>query len=250
MTARAGALVFARCPAGFATTPSHSPQLMEQLVRRKSVTFEDLGLLLMNPFLFFATAYQLLNANHHDWMGAFAIGMSLLYAGAAKVLLDRSAATRSESLTLIGVALTFLTIAMPIQLRQNWITIAWSVEPRAITAHRTCSVANLCCAGRVQHCSGIDSPEPGSHDSSRRASNRRIQCSKEYGLRESELAGTSGSAGSIAFSPVPEGRNIHRPSVSIPIRGSVSPEPSRSTFWVCDQSRSAANESGRGEPSV
>lgn len=116
-------------------------QVGRQLVRRHSVaagsatgqprsgaSFEDLGLLLINPFAFFATAYHLLNANHHDWMGVFAVGMALLYAGAAKILLDRSAATRSESLSLIGVALTFVTIALPIQVRQNWITIAWSVE--------------------------------------------------------------------------------------------------------------------------
>jgi len=99
-----------------------------KLVRRHSLTFEDLGLLVINPFVFFATAYYLLNDNHHDWMGVFAVGMALLYAGAAKLLLDRSAATRSESLSLIGVALTFVTIAIPIQLRQNWITIAWAVE--------------------------------------------------------------------------------------------------------------------------
>jgi uncharacterized membrane protein len=99
-----------------------------QLVRRQSATFEDLGLLLINPFVFFATAYHLLNANHHDWMGVFAIGMALLYAGAAKILLGRSATTRSELLSMIGVALTFVTIAMPIQLRSNWITIAWSIE--------------------------------------------------------------------------------------------------------------------------
>ena len=99
-----------------------------QLVRRKSATLEDLALLLINPFVFFATAYHLLNPDHHDWMGVFAIGMALLYAGTAKILLDRSAATRSETLTLIGVALTFVTIAIPIQLRSNWITIAWSVE--------------------------------------------------------------------------------------------------------------------------
>ena len=99
-----------------------------KLVRRHSLTFEDLGLLVINPFVFFATAYNLLNADHHDWMGVFAVGMALLYAGAAKLLLDRSATTRSESLSLIGVALTFVTIAIPIQLRQNWITIAWAVE--------------------------------------------------------------------------------------------------------------------------
>jgi len=99
-----------------------------QLIRRQPATFEDLGLLLINPFVFFATAYHLLNANHHDWMGVFAINMALLYAGAAKILLDRSAPTRSESLLMIAVGLTFVTIAIPIQLRSNWITIVWSIE--------------------------------------------------------------------------------------------------------------------------
>lgn len=99
-----------------------------QLLRRRSATFEDLGLILINPFVFFATAYHLLDPNYHDWMGVFAIGMALLYAGAAKFLLDRHASHSIESLLVIGVALTFVTIAIPIQLRGNWITIAWSVE--------------------------------------------------------------------------------------------------------------------------
>src|SRR6266542_1512399 len=99
-----------------------------QLVGRQSATLEDLGLLLINPFVFFATAYHLLNANHHEWMGVFAIGMALLYAGSTKILLSRSATNRSEALSMIAVALTFVTIATPIQLQSNWITIAWAVE--------------------------------------------------------------------------------------------------------------------------
>lgn len=89
---------------------------------------EDLSLLLINPFAFFATAYFFLNPDHHDWMGVFAIGMALLYAGAAKLLLDRSATMRTELLLMIGVALTFVTLAIPIQLKSNWITMAWGVE--------------------------------------------------------------------------------------------------------------------------
>lgn len=96
--------------------------------KNQGTTLEDIGLLLVNPFVFFATAYHLLNPNHHDWMGVFAIGMALLIAGSAKVLLDRSATTRYELLSLIAVALTFVTLAIPIQLSANWITIAWSVE--------------------------------------------------------------------------------------------------------------------------
>ncbi len=106
--------------------------LGRKLVRLQPATFEDLGLLLVNPFVFFATAYHLLNADYHDWMGVFAIGMAVLYAGAAKMVLNRSIPGRADVLVMIGVALTFVTIAMPIQLRSNWITIAWSVEALAI----------------------------------------------------------------------------------------------------------------------
>jgi uncharacterized membrane protein len=91
-------------------------------------TFEDFSLLVANPCIFFATSYFLLNGKYHDWMGAFAIGMALVYAGAAKLLLDRRVTTRTEMLLLIGVALTFVTLAIPIQLKSNWITIAWAVE--------------------------------------------------------------------------------------------------------------------------
>jgi uncharacterized membrane protein len=106
--------------------------LARELLRRDSATLEDALLLLVNPFVFFATAYHLLNPTHHDWMGAFAIIMALVYAGTAKLLLSRGVESRREILLLIAVALTFVTIAIPIQLRSNWITIAWAVEGVAI----------------------------------------------------------------------------------------------------------------------
>jgi len=101
---------------------------IRQIVRRANATIEDLLLLLLNPFVFFATSYHLLNPSYHDWMGVFAIAMAVVYAGSTKLLLDRLAAKRGEALILIGVAITFITLAIPIQLRSNWITMAWAVE--------------------------------------------------------------------------------------------------------------------------
>jgi uncharacterized membrane protein len=107
--------------------------LSGRLLRRlHSTTLEDIWLLVINPFVFFSSVYHLLNPSYHDWMGVFAIVMALIYAAAAKLLLDRTATNRVESLSLIGVALTFVTIAIPIQLRSNWITIAWSIEALAM----------------------------------------------------------------------------------------------------------------------
>ena len=106
--------------------------LIRELLGRGIATLEDAILVVVNPFVFFATAYHLLNPTHHDWMGAFAIAMALLYAGAAEILLRRNVKSRREILLLIAVALTFVTIAIPIQLKSNWITIAWAVQGVAI----------------------------------------------------------------------------------------------------------------------
>ncbi len=107
--------------------------LGRDMVRRESSSTEDSLLLFLNPFVFFATVYSLLNPTHHNWMGLFAIGLAMLYAGAAKLLHSYSPKNcRREILLLIAVALTFLTIAIPIQLSSNWITIAWAVEGIAI----------------------------------------------------------------------------------------------------------------------
>ncbi len=96
--------------------------------RHDAISIESIWLLVVNPFVFFITSYQLLNPFYHDWMGAFAIVMAIVYSGAAKLLIDRSNVKQVELLSLIGIALTFTTLTIPIQLRSNWITIAWALE--------------------------------------------------------------------------------------------------------------------------
>lgn len=91
-------------------------------------SFENFALLIINPFVFFATAYHLLNPNYHAWMGTLAVVMALIYAAVAKLLLNRKAITRTELLLMVSVALAFITLAIPIQFRTNWITIAWAIE--------------------------------------------------------------------------------------------------------------------------
>ena len=109
-----------------ATEPS---AFSHPLLFAKALT--DVGLLLLTPFVLFATSYFLLDADHHDWMGAFAVGLALVYAVAAKFLLDRSR-NRTDVLIMIGIALMFVALAIPIQLHANWITIAWALEALAM----------------------------------------------------------------------------------------------------------------------
>ncbi len=102
-------------------------------VRGRAPTLEQWGRLFVNPFVFFATAYALLEDDYSDWMGAFALLMALLYAGLARAGMSAQGGDRRTLLISITVALTFVTLAIPIQLESNWITLGWGVQGAVLT---------------------------------------------------------------------------------------------------------------------
>ncbi|MBI3667699.1 MAG: DUF2339 domain-containing protein [Acidobacteria bacterium] len=81
-----------------------------------------------NPFVFYATCYSLLREDYRDWMGALAIGMAMLYAARAQIEIKLRTRDRRMLLVALSTALTFVTLAIPIQLKANWITIGWAAE--------------------------------------------------------------------------------------------------------------------------
>jgi uncharacterized membrane protein len=107
--------------------------LARQLFGQQRASIEDLALLCVNPFVFYATSYQLLDQDHHEWMGALAIVLAALYAGASRVMLWKRREQSNQLLLTIATALTFVTLAVPVQLRSNWITLAWAIEALLIT---------------------------------------------------------------------------------------------------------------------
>jgi uncharacterized membrane protein len=83
--------------------------------------------LFANPFVFFAAGYAMIDRDHPAWAGAFALVLAAVYAGLAQW----AAGARSDkriTLALVGVALLFVTLAIPIQLEAHWITLAWAVQ--------------------------------------------------------------------------------------------------------------------------
>jgi uncharacterized membrane protein len=97
-------------------------------LRRRAAGREELLRLAVNPFVFYAICYALLNDDYHGWMAALALLLALAYAALARAQLSLCASDRPALLVTLGTALTFVTVAIPIQLDANWITIAWGVE--------------------------------------------------------------------------------------------------------------------------
>ena len=83
--------------------------------------------LFLNPFLFFFAGYTLIDRENPAWSGAFALALAAGYAWLAQMATGWRSDKR-VTLTLVGVAILFVTLAIPIQLDAHWITLAWAVQ--------------------------------------------------------------------------------------------------------------------------
>ncbi len=95
--------------------------------RRQAAGWEEWTRLAANPFVFYGTAYEVLNGDHHGWMAPLAIVLAAVYG-----VLSRFESDRRTVLVTLGTALTFVTLTVPVQLESNWITIGWSLEALAL----------------------------------------------------------------------------------------------------------------------
>jgi uncharacterized membrane protein len=108
----------------------------EKLVRGVEIRTQQLIVLALNGGVYFGCSYLLLRPQYQAWLGLFAVavaGVHLLLG--MKLWKERSAAdgdTRPVLLAL-GIALGFLTLAVPIQFTGFSITLSWALEAAALT---------------------------------------------------------------------------------------------------------------------
>jgi len=88
--------------------------------------------ILVNSLAFYSSAYHLLEDDYPGWMGVFALGLAVAYAALANAGLSREWRDRRTLLVTIGVSLTFVTVAIPVQLDANWVTLAWAAQGAAL----------------------------------------------------------------------------------------------------------------------
>ncbi|MFH1231166.1 MAG: DUF2339 domain-containing protein [Planctomycetota bacterium] len=98
------------------------------IIHRKKTNAIDLLLLLGTPAWYFGTAYGLMHITYKGYMGLYDLLMVAIYMGMARIAQLRNKDDNYLILLLLGISLTFLTLAVPIQLEHKWITIAWAVE--------------------------------------------------------------------------------------------------------------------------
>jgi uncharacterized membrane protein len=98
------------------------------IVWRRPPGAADQSLMVINAAAYFGISYGLLWDDFQAWMGGFALILSLFYGALGYAVIVRSRENVQLSFMALGIALVFLTIAIPVQLGGPWISVAWAVE--------------------------------------------------------------------------------------------------------------------------
>lgn len=98
-------------------------------VRTKGVfSAIELSILASNTFLFYGVGMLVLEHFHPELKGLFTAALGLLNFGYAWFLYKKFGLDKTAVYLLIGLTLTFITLAIPIQFEGNFITLFWAAE--------------------------------------------------------------------------------------------------------------------------
>ena len=108
-----------------------------RLVLRRSVpTTLALSVLALNGVIYYVDSYRLLQPHYHSWLGPLAAFVAAVYLAFGLFFHRQTSASGVDHrpvLLALGMALTFLTLAIPIQFTGFTITIAWAIQGAALT---------------------------------------------------------------------------------------------------------------------
>ena len=104
--------------------------LAYKLVQKEQFEFVDVLMLLANSFIFYGLGYQTLNGHEtgKDMPGLFTLGNAVVHFIASIAIYRQKQADTNLFYLTAGLVLVFITIAIPVQLDGNWVTLLWAGE--------------------------------------------------------------------------------------------------------------------------
>jgi uncharacterized membrane protein len=104
--------------------------LTYKLLREKAFMRVDVWLILANAFVFYGFGYTILIGHEtgSSWLGAFTAGNAIIHFAAAVLVYRAGLSDKNLFYLVAGLAVTFFTIAIPVELDGNWITLLWTGE--------------------------------------------------------------------------------------------------------------------------
>ncbi|MEO6844859.1 MAG: DUF2339 domain-containing protein [Ginsengibacter sp.] len=104
--------------------------LAYKLIQKEKFESEDVILLLSNSFIFYGIGYSILGsrASGEELLGLFTLENALIHFVVSAIIYKKKLADKNLLYLITGLVLTFITIAIPVQLDGNWVTLLWVGE--------------------------------------------------------------------------------------------------------------------------
>jgi uncharacterized membrane protein len=102
--------------------------VIHHFARKEPSGTNDLGFLTVNAAGYFLVAYSVLEPAYEDFLGFFALLLSVLYLSVAYVAFTAGTRDRMLTLSLAGIATIFLSVAIPLQFDGHWVSLSWLIE--------------------------------------------------------------------------------------------------------------------------
>ncbi|MGH1364585.1 MAG: DUF2339 domain-containing protein [Calditrichia bacterium] len=104
--------------------------LAYKLIRNEQFQARDVQLLLANSFTFYGVGYSILSSHEIGMhlLGLFTLLNAVVHFIVSAVFYRRKLADRNLFYLASGLVLVFITIAIPVQLDGNWVTLLWVGE--------------------------------------------------------------------------------------------------------------------------
>ena len=104
--------------------------LAYKLIKKEKYDIGDILLLMTNSFIFYGVGYSLLSdyGNGEELLGLFTLANAVVHFAVSAVIYKQKLADKNLFYLIAGLVLVFLTVAVPVQLDGNWVTIIWAGE--------------------------------------------------------------------------------------------------------------------------
>ena len=108
----------------------HLTFLIYKISRNEKFEKLDITLLLPNAFVFYGFGYAILNDHNvgSQLLGLYTLGNALIHFITSMIIYKREAVDKNLVYLVAGLVLVFITIAIPVQLDGNWVTLLWAGE--------------------------------------------------------------------------------------------------------------------------
>ncbi|GGH18407.1 DUF2339 domain-containing protein [Sphingobacterium alkalisoli] len=104
--------------------------LAYKLLHKEKYVVDDIILLIVNSFVYYGIGYTILEKHPtgEQLLGVFTICNAVAHFIVSVIIYRQKLADRNLFYLILGLVLIFITIAVPVQLSGNWVTLLWAGE--------------------------------------------------------------------------------------------------------------------------